>query len=74
MALPVKKVDGHGPKWPRQRATTIVWKNTITGILLCFRRYEIGIAGDISKMFLRVLLDPDDCKYQGFLWSTNEDT
>ena len=47
--------------------------NDLTGILLRFRRYEIGIAGDISKMFLRVLLDPDDCKYHRFLWRTNED-
>ncbi len=47
--------------------------NDLTGILLCFQRYEIGIAGDISKMFLRVLLDPDDCKYHRFLWRTNED-
>ncbi len=47
--------------------------NDLTGILLRFRRYEIGIAGDISKMFLRVLLDPDDCKYHRFFWRTNED-
>ena len=47
--------------------------NYLTGILSRFRRYEIGIAGDISKMFLRVLHDPDDCKYHRFLWRTNED-
>ena len=47
--------------------------NDLTGILLRFRRFKIGIAGDISKMFLRVLLFPDDCKYHRFLWRTNED-
>ena len=47
--------------------------NDLTGILLRFRRYDIAIAGDILKMFLRVLLDPDDCKYHRFLWHTNED-
>ncbi len=35
--------------------------NDLTGILLRFRRFKIGIAGDISKMFLRILLNPKDC-------------
>ena len=47
--------------------------NGLTGILLRFRRFKIGIAEDISKMFLRVLLFPDDCKYHRILWRTNED-
>jgi hypothetical protein len=47
--------------------------NDLTGILLRFRRSKIGIAGDISNIFLRVLLFPDDCKYHRFLWQTNED-
>ena len=28
--------------------------NDLSGILLRFRRYKVGIAGDISKMFLRI--------------------
>jgi hypothetical protein len=47
--------------------------NYLTGILLRFQRFKIGIAGDISNMFLRVLLFPDDCNYHRFIWQTNED-
>jgi hypothetical protein len=46
--------------------------NDLTGILLRFRRFKIGIAGDISKMFLRILLNPKDCRFHRFLWRTEE--
>ena len=46
--------------------------NDLTGILLHFCRYKIGIAGDISKMFLRILLNPKDCRFHRFLWRTKE--
>lgn len=47
--------------------------NDLTGILLRFQRFEVGIAGDILKMFLRVLLHAEDCKYHSFLWQTDTD-
>ena len=34
--------------------------NDLTGILLRFRKYRYAVAGDISKMFLQILLHPED--------------
>lgn len=45
----------------------------LTGILLCFHRFKTEIAGDISKMFLRILLDPEDFRFHRFLWRTKEE-
>ena len=42
--------------------------NDLTGILLRFRRYKYAVAGDISKMFLQILLNPDDQVFHRFLW------
>eukprot|EP00794_Sanderia_malayensis_P002620 gene2620-3033_t len=42
--------------------------NDLTGILLRFRRYRYAIAGDISKMFLQILLSPEDQIFHRFLW------
>ena len=42
--------------------------NDLTGILLRFRRYKYAVAGDISKMFLQILLNPKDQVFHRFLW------
>ena len=42
--------------------------NDLTGILLRFRRYKYAVAGDISKMFLQILLNLDDQVFHRFLW------
>ena len=42
--------------------------NDLTGILLRFRRYKYAVAGDISKMFLQILLNPEDQVFHRFLW------
>ena len=45
--------------------------NNLTGILLRFRRYTYAVAGDISKMFLQILLNPYDQVFHRFLWRKN---
>ena len=45
--------------------------NDLTGILLRFRKYRYAIAGDISKMFLQILLHPEDQVFHRFLWREN---
>ena len=40
----------------------------LTVILLRFSRYKYAVAGDISKMFLQILLNPDDRVFHPFLW------
>ena len=47
--------------------------NDLTGVLLCFHRFKTEIAGDISNIFLRILLDPEDCRFHRFLWRTKEE-
>ena len=42
--------------------------NDVTGMLLRFRRYKYAVAGDISKMFLQILLNPEDQDFYRFLW------
>jgi len=42
--------------------------NDLTGILLRFRRYKYAVAGDISKMFLQILLNPENQVFHRFLW------
>ena len=42
--------------------------NDLTGILLRFRRYKYAVVGDISKMFLQILLNPEDQVFHRFLW------
>ena len=43
----------------------------IFDILLRFRRYDIAINGDITKMFNQILLDYTDRKYHRFIWRSN---
>lgn len=43
-------------------------QNDILKIILRFRLYEICFTADISKMYRRVLIRPDDRKYQHILW------
>ena len=45
--------------------------NDLTGILLKFRKYRYAVAGDISKMFLQILLHPEEQVFHRFLWREN---
>ena len=42
------------------------------GVLLRFREEAVAFAGDISKMFLQVLLPESDCQTHRFLWREME--
>ncbi|XP_036335417.1 uncharacterized protein LOC118745857 [Rhagoletis pomonella] len=43
----------------------------LTSLLLNFRRYRIGLCGDIVKMYRQVLVHHDDRDYQRILWRTS---
>ena len=45
----------------------------LLGVLLRFREENVAFAGDISKMFLQILLPESDCHVHRFLWR-NMDT
>ena len=45
----------------------------LLGVLLRFREEPVAFAGDISKMFLQILLPERDCQVHRFLWR-NMDT
>ncbi|KAI5715262.1 hypothetical protein M8J77_013351 [Diaphorina citri] len=38
------------------------------GILLNFRLFSWALNGDITKMFLQILVNQDDCKFQRLIW------
>ena len=40
----------------------------LLGVLLRFREEAVAFAGDISKMFLQILLPESDCQVHRFLW------
>ncbi|KAL1446901.1 hypothetical protein WDU94_003682 [Cyamophila willieti] len=40
----------------------------LLGILLNFRLFPCAINGDITKMFLQILVNDNDCKFQKLLW------
>uniref|UniRef100_A0A8D8QLF9 Uncharacterized protein n=1 Tax=Cacopsylla melanoneura TaxID=428564 RepID=A0A8D8QLF9_9HEMI len=42
-------------------------------ILLNFRLFPFALNGDITKMFLQILVNQDDCKYQKLLWRFHKD-
>ncbi len=44
----------------------------LIGVLLRFREEPIAFAGDISKMFLQILLPERDCQVHCFLWRNME--
>ncbi|XP_028399260.1 uncharacterized protein LOC114522717 [Dendronephthya gigantea] len=44
----------------------------LLGVLLRFREEAVAFAGDISKMFLQVLLPESDCQVHRFLWRDME--
>ncbi len=46
--------------------------NDLSQVLTRFRRYNIGFMGDISKMFLKVLVPEEDRKYYRFLWISRD--
>ena len=45
---------------------------SLLGVLLRFREEAVAFAGDISKMFLQVLLPESDCQVHRFLWREME--
>ncbi len=46
--------------------------NDLTQVLTRFRRYNIGIMGDVSKMFLKVQVPEEFRKYYRFLWCSRD--
>ncbi len=46
--------------------------NDLTQVLTRFRRYNIGIMGDVSKMFLKVQVPEEYRKYYRFLWCSRD--
>uniref|UniRef100_A0A8D8RLR2 Integrase catalytic domain-containing protein n=1 Tax=Cacopsylla melanoneura TaxID=428564 RepID=A0A8D8RLR2_9HEMI len=40
----------------------------LLGILLNFRLFPCAVNGDITKMFLQILVSESDCKFQRLLW------
>ena len=47
--------------------------NDLTEVLLRFRLNNIGLIGDISEMFLQLILSPEDRKYHRFLYRKSEE-
>ena len=45
----------------------------IAAVELCFRRRKVALIGDCKKMFLQVLVHPDDCPFLRFLWHDLDD-
>jgi hypothetical protein len=45
---------------------------SLLGVLLRFREEAVAFAGDISKMFLQILLPESDCQTHRFLWREME--
>jgi hypothetical protein len=43
--------------------------NDLFKILLRFRQYEFALQADISEMFLRICLEPEDRKFHRFNWN-----
>ncbi len=46
--------------------------NDLTQVLTRFRRYNVGIMGDVSKMFLKVQVPEEYRKYYRFLWCSRD--
>ena len=42
--------------------------NDLSKVLTRFRRYNVGLMGDVSKMFLKIQTPEEDRKYYRFLW------
>uniref|UniRef100_A0A8D9BZC5 Reverse transcriptase domain-containing protein n=1 Tax=Cacopsylla melanoneura TaxID=428564 RepID=A0A8D9BZC5_9HEMI len=42
--------------------------NDLLGILLKFRLFPCALNGDITSMFLQILVNENDCKFQKLLW------
>ncbi|XP_055714338.1 uncharacterized protein LOC129808581 [Phlebotomus papatasi] len=45
---------------------------TLTATLLRFRRHRFAMTADISKMYLQILMDPDDVNFQRFVWRSSK--
>ena len=41
----------------------------LPSVILKFRQIELAICADISAMFSRIRLEPEDARYRRFLWS-----
>lgn len=61
--LSVNDVQHCGPRLQRELAHCI----------MSFRRFKVAVSGDVSKMFLRIQLHPDDAAYQHTLVGTDPD-
>ena len=46
--------------------------NDLTQVLTRFRRYNVGVMGDVSKMFLKVQVPEEYRKYYRFLWCSRD--
>ncbi|XP_028408499.1 uncharacterized protein LOC114531055 [Dendronephthya gigantea] len=46
----------------------------LLGVLLRFREEKVAFVGDISKMFLQILLPESDCQMHRFLWRNMDTT
>uniref|UniRef100_A0A8D9F1P1 Integrase catalytic domain-containing protein n=1 Tax=Cacopsylla melanoneura TaxID=428564 RepID=A0A8D9F1P1_9HEMI len=47
--------------------------NDLFGILLNFRLFPCAINGDITKMFLQIMVTENDCKYQKLIYRFHKD-
>ena len=47
--------------------------NDLTQVLLRYRKYNVAFSGDISKMFLKILVPEEYRKYSRFIWVTKGD-
>ncbi len=48
-------------------------QSSLTDLLIHFRMKPFALVGDISQMFLQVLLKPADRAFHRFLWATDEE-
>ena len=42
--------------------------NELFDVIMRVKRYPVAISGDISKMFMQMVLDPEDQKYYRIIW------
>ena len=47
--------------------------NDLTQVLLRYRKYNVAFSGDISKMFLKILVPEEYRKYSRFIWCQKDD-
>lgn len=47
--------------------------NDLVQVLLRYRKYDVAFTGDVSKMFLKVHVPPDEKKFGRFVWVDKKD-